>query len=161
MLILPGIISYATNCLYSYQPLEIGELRVEGWLQLKGDGKCCPKWIQKAAGFISTHSVTCAAKRKQVTEECVLKPKHNTGAKMICCHLGRSVLLKTYILFTDLVSRICPRKDYYCPLKDTQVPLLLWLRIKFECSNCRYRKEGHANIETQMYFTVNLIWMLL
>lgn len=41
-------------------------------LKLKGDVKCCLKWIRKAAGFIFTHSVTCAAKRKQVTKECVL-----------------------------------------------------------------------------------------
>lgn len=94
-----GIISYTTNCLYSYRPLVIRELRDEGGLQLKGDGKCCLKWIRKAAGFIFTHSVTCAAKRKQVTEECVVKPKHNTGAHMICGHLGRSVFLKTYFIY--------------------------------------------------------------
>lgn len=97
-----GIISCTTNCLSSYQPPVIWELRVEGWPNLKGDGKCCLKWIRKAAGFISAPSLTCAAKRKQVTVECVLKPKRNTSAQMICCHSGRSAFLEISLMsFTD------------------------------------------------------------
>lgn len=117
MPMLSGIISYTTNCLSSYQPLVIWELRFEGWLKLKGDGKCCLKWIRKAAGFIFTRSVTCAAKRKQVTEECVPKPQRNTRAQMICCHSGRSAFLKIcFMHFPDLydlylslqVFLVCP-----------------------------------------------------
>lgn len=96
---LPGIISCTSNCLFSSQPPVIWGLRVEGWPELKEDGKCCLKWIRKAAGFSFTHSVTCAAKRKQVTQECVLKPKRNIRAQMICCCLGRSAFCNTlYIL---------------------------------------------------------------
>lgn len=99
---LPGIISYTTNCLSSYQPPVIWELRVGGWPKLKGDGKCCLKWIRKAAGFISAPSLTCASKRKQVTVECVLKPKRNTAAQMICCHSCRSAFLEiSFMPFAD------------------------------------------------------------
>lgn len=106
---LPGIINCTTNCLSSYQPPVIWELRVEGWLNLKGDGKCCLKWIRKAAGFIYAPSLTCTAKRKQVTVECVLKPKRNTTAQMICCHSGRSAFLEIgLVLFTDQWSVTAP-----------------------------------------------------
>ncbi len=133
MPILPGIISNTTNCLFSYQPLVIWELRVGGWPELKVDGKCCLKWIRKAAGFIFTHSVTCAAKRKQVTEECVLKPKLNTQAQMICCHLGRSAFSKPYFAYLpDLVP--VGISFFICPLVDGLFTVTL-------------QKKWHFNVE--------------
>lgn len=105
---------HATYCLSLHQSPVVWELT--GWLKLKGDVKCCLKWIRKAAGFIFTHSVTCAAKRKQVTKECVLKLKCNTGAQMICCHLCRYAFLFVFLTCFNHLLKLCTFLVYHIVL---------------------------------------------